>query len=159
MDRSSSKKIAPSVISVWRWGSAIGFLFLLAVPVVYYTILGYQRIHFWILLVLTLFAVAIWVLNVTIVPSLRWKRWRYSISEYEIGLLRGILVETETLIPLSRVQHVDTRQGPILRWFGLASVTISTAATTHEIPGLDAVIADRVRRRISTYARLADDDV
>ncbi len=77
----------------------------------------------------------------------------------EIDLKRGVLVKYRTLIPLSRVQHVDTRQGPLLRWFDLATVTISTAATTHEIPALDVVIADRVRDQISKYARLAEEDV
>ncbi|MFO7847435.1 MAG: PH domain-containing protein [Balneolaceae bacterium] len=159
MEKSSSKKISPKVIGVWRYGSAIGFAFLLALPVIYYSIFGFRQVHLWILLTVSALCLAVWLLNVVILPPLQWKRWRYSINQYEIGLLRGVLVQTETLIPLSRVQHVDTRQGPVLRWYGLASVTISTAATTHEIPGLDAELADRLRRRISTYARLADDDV
>lgn len=159
MEKSSAKKIAPAVIGVWRWGSALGFAFMLALPLIYYAVFGAQQLHFWILGGITLFCTALWLLNVVVLPPLRWKRWRYSINEYEIGLLRGVLVETETLIPLSRVQHVDTRQGPVLRWYGLASVTISTAATTHEIPGLDTVLADKLRRQISTYARLADEDV
>jgi uncharacterized protein len=46
-----------------------------------------------------------------------------------------------------------------MRWYNLASVTISTAATTHEIPALDSVLADRVRDQISKYARLAEEDV
>jgi membrane protein YdbS with pleckstrin-like domain len=92
-------------------------------------------------------------------PYLSWKNWRYAIDENEIDLKRGVIFKTRTLIPLSRVQHVDTRQGPLLRSYNLASVTISTAATTHEIPALDSIIADRVRQQISTYARLAEEDV
>lgn len=159
MEKSSSKKLAPSVIGVWRWGSALGYTFLYGIPVAYYAIFGIRNNHFWLLILISLLVIVLWSLAVFVVPPQSWKRWRYSIDQNEIGLLRGILVKTETLIPLSRVQHVDTRQGPILRWFGLSSVTISTAATTHEIPGLDEVIADRVRREISTYARLADEDV
>jgi len=159
MEKSSSKKLAPSVIGVWRWSSALGYAFLYAIPVAYYSIFGLRNNHFWSLILISVIVIVLWSLAVFVVPPHSWKRWRYSIDQNEIGLLRGILVKTETLIPLSRVQHVDTRQGPILRWFGLSSVTISTAATTHEIPGLDEVIADRVRREISTYARLADEDV
>lgn len=159
MDKSSSKKLAPSIIGVWRWGSSIGYIFLLGIPVVYYLTFGWQNYHFWLLIAVSLISVSLWFLAVFIIPPIRWKRWRYSINQNEINLLRGILVRKETLIPLSRVQHVDTRQGPLLRWFNLSSVTISTAATTHEIPGLDEVIADKVRREISTYARLAEDDI
>lgn len=159
MEKSSSKKLAPSVIGVWRWGSALGYAFLYGIPVAYYALFGLRNNHLWLLIAISLFVIILWSLAVFVVPPQSWKRWRYSIDQNEIGLLRGIIVKTETLIPLSRVQHVDTRQGPILRWFGLSSVTISTAATTHEIPGLDEVIADRVRREISTYARLAEEDV
>jgi len=159
MDKSSSKKLAPSIIGVWRWGSALGYTFLFGLPIAYYIIFGWQEIHLWLLIAIFLISTSLWILAVFIMPPVRWKRWRYSINQNEIDLLRGIIVRKETLIPLSRVQHVDTRQGPLLRWFNLSSVTISTAATTHEIPGLDEVIADRVRKKISTYARLADDDV
>lgn len=159
MDKSSSKKLAPSIIGVWRWSSAVGYIFLFVIPVVYYSIFGLQNFHLWMVIILSLLSVSLWTLAVLIVPPMSWKRWRYSINEDEIDLLRGILIKRETLIPLSRVQHVDTRQGPLLRWFNLSSVTISTAATTHEIPGLDEVIANRVRREISTYARLAEEDV
>jgi membrane protein YdbS with pleckstrin-like domain len=159
MDKSSSKKLAPSIIGVWRLGSAIGYLFLFGLPIAYYAIFGWLNVHFWLLTAVSLFSVSLWYSAVFVLPPITWKRWRYSINQNEIDLLRGVIVRKETLIPLSRVQHVDTRQGPLLRWFNLSSVTISTAATTHEIPGLDVVIADRVRREISTYARLAEEDV
>jgi membrane protein YdbS with pleckstrin-like domain len=58
-----------------------------------------------------------------------------------------------------RVQHVDTQQGPILRKYDLASITISTAATNHTIPALITSEADELRSRISTLARVAEDDV
>lgn len=159
MEKSISKKLAPSIIGVWRWAGTAGNSIFIGIPVLYYSFFGMQNVHLWVLSVLVLIVLFILILNLTILPPLRWKKWRYSIDQNEIGLLRGILIETETLIPLSRVQHVDTRQGPLLRWFGLSSVTISTAATTHEIPGLDEVIAGKVRRDISKYARLAEEDV
>lgn len=159
MDKKSAKKLSPHVIGVWKWGSSLGYAFILALPIFYYVFFGVQTYHLWILIFVTLVSIGLWIFAVFILPGLSWKRWRYSITENEIDLLRGVIVKKETLIPLSRVQHVDTRQGPLLRWYNLASVTISTAATTHEIPGLDEVIADRVRKEISQYARLAEDDV
>jgi len=159
MDKKSSKKLSPRAIGVWRLGNAAGNAVFLGIPAIYYSFFGMNSFHLWIVISLSAVFLSFWIISVFLLPPLRWKYWRYSIDQDEIDLLRGFLVRTETLIPLSRVQHVDTRQGPILRWYGLSSVTISTAATTHEIPCLDHVIADRVRKEISTYARLAEEDV
>lgn len=98
-------------------------------------------------------------LFIILIPKLRFRRWRYEIFDQEIYIQHGILIVTRTLIPMIRVQHVDTKQGPILRRFRLASITISTAATTHEIPALREGDASELRDRISTLARVDEDDV
>jgi Uncharacterized conserved protein len=58
-----------------------------------------------------------------------------------------------------RVQHVDTEQGPLLRHFGLSTVSISTAAGTHKIPALSDNVASSLRDAISELARVVDEDV
>ncbi|PLR86297.1 hypothetical protein CVD25_09800 [Bacillus canaveralius] len=98
-------------------------------------------------------------LYVYLFPSLRWKRWRYEVREQEIELQQGIFIIKRTLVPMIRVQHVDTRQGPLLRKYSLATVAISTAATVHEIPAVDVAEADELRVFISKLARVADEDV
>lgn len=92
-------------------------------------------------------------------PKIKWLRWRYEVRESEIELQYGLFIVKRTLIPMVRVQHVDTSQGPILRKYSLAGITISTAATNHEIPALVVEEADELRSRISSLARVADDDV
>lgn len=92
-------------------------------------------------------------------PKLRWRRWRYEVFEQEIYIQHGILIVSRTIVPMIRVQHVDTKQGPILKRFDLASVTISTAATTHEIPALLEEDASELRDRLSVLARVAEEDV
>ena len=155
----SFHKLTPRAIRVWQWSNAFGNLFFFAIPILYGAIFGLETFHRWIAIILAVLVLAWWLLSVFYIPFLSWKRWRYAVDENEIDLKRGVLIRKRTLIPLSRVQHVDTREGPLLRWYNLSSVTISTAATTHEIPALDNVIADRVRHQISTYARLAEEDV
>ncbi|PKD43634.1 PH domain-containing protein [Rhodohalobacter barkolensis] len=152
-------KLPPRAIRVWQLGSSIGNLFFFGIPAVYAAVFGMESFHFWIVVTSSVIIALIWVFSVAVLPYLSWKNWRYAVDAKEIDLKRGVLIKNRTLIPLSRVQHVDTRQGPLLRWYNLASVTISTAATTHEIPALDEVIADRVRDQISKYARLAEEDV
>ena len=102
---------------------------------------------------------AIAVLTVVVVPRVRWLRWRYEVSESEVYLLYGLIIRTRTLIPMTRVQHVDTKAGPLLRAFGLSSVTVATAGGEHEIPALADAVADRLRDRIAVLARVTDDVV
>lgn len=92
-------------------------------------------------------------------PKIRWQRWRYEVREQEIELQHGLFIVTRTLVPMVRVQHVDTEQGPILRRYDLAEISISTAATTHVIPALITSEADELRGMISALARVAEDDV
>lgn len=92
-------------------------------------------------------------------PTLRWKKWRYEVRETEIEIQSGILVVKRTLIPMVRVQHVDTQQGPLLRKYDLATVVISTAATSHEIPALKLSEADELRYYISRQAKVDEEDV
>jgi uncharacterized protein len=106
----------------------------------------------WVLLPIVVFAI-----GVVAVPELRWSRWRYEIRDEEIDLRHGTLTITRTLIPMLRVQHVDTTRGPLDQLFGLATVVIHTAAGETTIPALDDEYAGRLRDRIATLARTADD--
>ena len=80
-------------------------------------------------------AVAVAV-RVLVVPSLRWRRWRYEVRDQEIDLRRGAFTVRRTLVPMNRVQHVDTRRTVLCELFGLASVVFHTAAGDNEIPAL-----------------------
>jgi len=92
-----------------------------------------------------------------LLPEQRWRLWRYEIGEAEVDLQQGWLTRTRTLIPMARIQHVDTRRGPLQRRFGLASVVLYTAAGAREIPALADQVADAARDRIAALANVQDD--
>jgi hypothetical protein len=92
-----------------------------------------------------------------VIPALRWRRWRYAVREEEIDLVHGAFVVKRTLIPIRRVQHVDTESGPLQDSFGLASVTFHTAAGGVGIPALTKGEAESVRLRVADLARTRDD--
>lgn len=152
-----SRKIDPNAIPAWRISGGLASLFYWIFPLLLGSIY-WGTAWQWPISMLGVLVMINSGLQASLIPYIRWRHWRYSIDEHEIDLKRGILIITRTLIPIKRVQHVDTRQGPILRHFGLATVTISTAATTHEIPALSEEVADEARNRISNFARLAKDD-
>jgi membrane protein YdbS with pleckstrin-like domain len=94
---------------------------------------------------------------VGVVPGLRWRRWRYEVREREIDLCRGVVTERRTLVPIERIQHVDTARGPLQRVLGLATVAFHTAAGRNEIPHLAIAEAERLRRRIAELTRTPDE--
>ena len=106
----------------------------------------------WMLLPLVVAIVAIGV-----VPELRWARWRYEVRDEEIDLRHGTVRITRTLVPMLRVQHVDTTQGPLDQALGLATVVVHTAAGRTTIPALDDEYAGRLRDQIARLARTADE--
>ena len=102
-------------------------------------------------------ALLVLVVRGALVPELRWRRWRYEIRDDEIDLLHGAFVVRRTLIPIRRVQHVDTESGPLQGSFGLTTVTFHTAAGGVEIPALARGEAEAVRARVALLARTRDD--
>lgn len=159
MRNNPEQRIDSKAVPYWRWSASIKSVFLLLVPAGYY--LAQQHWHWpaWITFVLLALTLADVVFSILFKPDITWKTWRYDVSEQEIDLLHGVFIKTRTLIPMVRVQHVDTEQGPLLRRFGLSSVTISTAAGSHEIPALADDVAALLRDRISELARVVDEDV
>jgi membrane protein YdbS with pleckstrin-like domain len=99
------------------------------------------------------------VIGTPLVPELRWRRWRWEVREHEIDLQRGVLVVRRTLIPMARVQHVETERGVIGQALGLSTVEIHTAAGSHEIPLLRDFDAGAIRSRIAELARTDADEI
>jgi membrane protein YdbS with pleckstrin-like domain len=96
------------------------------------------------------------VVAVLVAPVLRYRTWRYAVREEEIDVLHGTFVRTRTVIPMARVQHVDTSQGVLGRMLDLATLNVHTAADAHAIPGLPTGVAAALRTEIAQRARVPD---
>jgi len=99
------------------------------------------------------------VIRVVVVPQLRWRQWRYEVRASEIDLRRGAFTVRRTLVPMSRVQHVDTRRTVLSQFFGLASVVFHTAAGDNEIPALTEAEAAAIRDQIADLTAVSEDPV
>jgi uncharacterized protein len=152
-------RISKKALAVWRWTGALYSLFFWMVFIGLTILTVLFDWPLWIPITVFVLTLAATFFLVYLEPNLQWKRWRYEVFEQEIDLQRGVFIVRRTLIPMVRVQHVDTVQGPILRKYHLATITISTAATVHEIPALELEEADRLRDYISKLARVTEDDV
>jgi membrane protein YdbS with pleckstrin-like domain len=153
------ERLDPEAVTVWRISSAITSAIVCLCAVGLFFIAANTNLPLWVAALVGCVAVIFTYFFVEPLPKLLLYHWRYEVSEHEIDIKHGILVVKRTLIPMVRVQHVDTKQGPILRRYGLATVTISTAARVHEIPALSLRDADALRDRIAELARVVDEDV
>jgi membrane protein YdbS with pleckstrin-like domain len=97
------------------------------------------------------------VVAVVLVPSLRWRNWRWEVRPDAIDIRHGTFTTHRTLVPMLRVQHVDTRRNPVEQSLDLATVVVHTAAGSHTIPLLRVTDAAEVRDRIAELARTAEE--
>ncbi len=85
-----------------------------------------------------------------------WRRWGYAFTDSELHVAHGWLTRVHTVVPVSRVQHIDVSQGPIERGAGVAVLSLHTAGTENSLvvlPGISRqraeAMRDAIRGRIS----------
>ena len=148
----------PRARTLWRLSGLLQALpLVLGAVAVAFVLIHFEVLPTPIALLLAAALALVAVLGIWPYPDLLWRHWRYEIGEAEVDLQHGWLTVTRTLIPMARIQHVDTRRGPLQRRFGLASVILYTAAGASEIPALADDVADAARDRIAALANVSDD--
>ncbi|MEI4789633.1 PH domain-containing protein [Bacillus sp. FJAT-53060] len=159
MRKQPQRQISLNGLKVWRLQNGIISLIFLLIMIGVFFASYYFHWPYWIGVIL----IGVWILQVIfgiwIIPKIRHHIWRYEVFENEIEIQHGLIRVTRVIVPMVRVQHVDTSQGPLLRRYRLASVQISTAATVHDIPALELEEADELCDYISRLARVTEDDV
>ena len=84
-------------------------------------------------------------------PAIAYRFSSYRIDEAGIEIRQGVYWRTITNVSRSRVQHTDVSQGPLERRFGLGTLVIYTAGTSHSkvnVSGLDFDVARRIRAHL-----------
>lgn len=148
----------PRARTMWHLAEAIQGAFWLAVlAAAAGALLRFTDLPWWQVLLPAIALAVISVAGSVVGPAVRYRSWRYEIRDDEVDLQHGFLVKTRQLVPMSRIQHVDTRRGPLQQRFGLASVVFYTAAGSMEIPALSQEVAASVRNRIAELAKVHDD--
>lgn len=102
----------------------------------------------------TLAATAVAVAIVILIPSLRYRFWRYELRDDELYLQRGILNRVYTIVPLRRIQHLDVSQDVLEREFELGKLIVHTAGSRSSdvvVPGLLIGEAEHLRDTLKYY--------
>ena len=81
----------------------------------------------------------------------RWRRWGYAFTGRELHVASGWLVHVHTIVPVSRVQHIDVVQGALQRLFRVSTLVLHTAGTDNSVvalPGVTRGTAEEIRDAI-----------
>jgi uncharacterized protein len=153
-----AERLDPRAITLWRITGLLNALpLLVGAGFAGWVLMRFGNFTFLVAILPVLAVLVLGVVVVGVAPGLRWRTWRYEIRPDEIDLQRGILWVERTLVPLARIQHVDTRQGPLQRRFGLSTVVFFTAAGPNHIPELSTPVAAEVRERIAVLTGEQDE--
>ena len=159
MSQLPSHRLDPRMLRVWYVSDIVGMVVVAALALAAWLVVRHLGGDvFWVYLVAGIVEV-VCVGDLIISPRVEMATWRYDVTPTDVDLYHGVFTQKRVLVPLVRVQHVETKQGPILRAHGLATVTISTAGESFEIPGLAEDDANELRDRVAELARLAKEDV
>ncbi|CCI83720.1 hypothetical protein HMPREF9719_01201 [Corynebacterium otitidis ATCC 51513] len=108
----------------------------------------------WAFYIGTALAVVLLVWHAILIPlQVRHTAWLE--TDDELLITRGKLWHTFTVVPYGRIQFVDVTAGPLMRAFGLKTVSLNTASSTSDssVPGLENDVADALRERLAEKAR------
>lgn len=93
-----------------------------------------------------------------ILPFYRYHNFRYQADEAFLYIKSGAIFEKREVVPMTKIQAVQTDQGPLLRRYNLYTVTVSTMGTTHGMTGLKKDVAFALRDEIARYAKIKEED-
>jgi membrane protein YdbS with pleckstrin-like domain len=86
---------------------------------------------------------------------------RWEVTDQVVYTQVGWLTRTWRIVPIARIQTVDTTRGPLQQLLGLATIIVRTAshAGSTDIEHLDAATADAVAHDLALRANAVRDEV
>lgn len=151
-DREILTPLDPGYVGVMRISAAI----FAAIILVGALVLELAQLTMPGLFIVPVALIAAWL--VFVVPGRRYARWGYQLGSDRLRIVRGYLFYSDTVVPLGRIQHIDVDQGPIMRSYDLATLTVHTAGNHNSsvtLPGLRHDDAIAMRESIREYIKAA----
>ncbi len=124
------------VLKVWRFKYIIGICFWTLVLIILLLFISdYKKATY---ISISIYAVILIskILSYIFIPAFKYKRRKYLITPDRIEIIKGIIFQSQELIPISRIQHITVSEGPLLRRYGLATLEVNTAGSEFDIEGL-----------------------
>lgn len=155
--REPAHQVSPRAVPFWTVSALIGDALLVIGTLVAYLLV--PGVPGWAGLVVLLVGVLA-VAHVVLMPRIRFRVHRWEVTETAVHTREGWIGRQSRIAPINRVQTVDSRQGALMRLFGLASITVTTASAAGPITVdcLDAVTARQVVAQLTAITAATEDD-
>lgn len=156
-----SQKMPVAIKRVWRktWlCKMVVALFIGLLSLGSYQFFWHHQWLFYGALIYLGLTVIILLIDFLLIPY-RYTFHRYELAKEDLAFQQGFIFRSTTYVPLQRIQHIETEQGPFLRQENLMGLVIHTAATKHRILGLEVQTAQQLRQQIIEMIRQVADDV
>jgi uncharacterized protein len=155
--REPANRVSTQAVPFWRVSAALGDAVLVIAAVVAYVVV--PDVPGWTLVLVLLVVVAA-IAHVVLMPRIRYRVHRWEVTDTAVHTRSGWIGRETRIAPISRVQTVDSRQGALMRLFGLSSITVTTASAAGPITVdcLDADTARAVVARLTAITAVTEDD-
>ncbi|GLZ32122.1 membrane protein [Lentzea sp. NBRC 105346] len=155
--RAPRHQVSRKSIVLWTLNAAIGWAVVL-VPQLIVLLFTADAPGWQLALALTTAVLAI--AHTVVMPSWRYRVHRWESTPDAVYTLSGWFNQEWRIAPVSRIQTVDTKRGPLQQMLGLATVTVTTASAAGpvEIEGLDLDTAARLVDELTTTTQATPGD-
>ena len=155
--RAPDHRVSPRAIPFWTVSALIGDAVLVVAALLAWLLI--PGVPGWLGL-LVLAAAAAAVAHVVLMPRIRFRVHRWEVTEDVVHTREGWIGRESRIAPISRVQTVDSHQGALMRLFGLASITVTTASAAGPITisCLDDETARQVVARLTAITAASEGD-
>ncbi|MCK5847110.1 MAG: PH domain-containing protein [Bacteroidales bacterium] len=105
----------------------------------------------WGFTVLYIVIIVFWIISMAVV-YIGFKYKGYILRKHDVVYKSGFIFQQKTIIPKNRIQHIEIRQGIMLRMFGLSKLVLYTAGGSTSdlsISGLKPDISNAMKEEIS----------
>lgn len=149
--REPAHQVSPRAVRYWTVNSLIGGVLTWAVLFAIAWFLPEGRWWSTALVWIFVLVMVINVVEIVLEPIIRYRRTRWEVAGGKVFVQTGWLSRDQRIAPLSRVQTVDTHRGAVMRLYGLANITVTTASAAGPItiPCLDTDLADEVTAELA----------
>ena len=103
------------------------YLFLYVLGILFISLIGLPVVPFWI------FGLGQWW------AARYFRRLKCVLREKSLYFRRGVLIRSESTIPLDRITDLTVKEGPLLRALGLSSIRVETPGTSGQGGGAGGI--------------------
>ena len=146
------QRLDPRAVTLWRISGALWWAVWTTCMVIPWLLWEWPL---WLMLPVAALGVA-WVVRV---PQAIYRHFSYQVGQVDVRVMHGWWTRRVAVVLHSRIQHVDTRQGPLERALGLATVVVYTAGSVGAmvgIPGLAQADAEALRDHLAQLSGTDD---